>query len=311
MHGSKKTEATAAGSGKKAGGPFGSAYLEVLRPKQWIKNGFVFAALIFSHDLFVFEQVIKTLAGFLAFCVLSSAAYVFNDLMDRNQDRDHPKKSQRPIASDRITVRAASVLFALLAAAGITGAWAINEQFGIVATIYIVINVAYSLVLKHIVIVDVMILSSGFMLRLFAGAAIIGAVMSSWFIICTILVSLFLGLGKRRQEMVTLGDKAAQHRSVLSHYTPYVLDQMISVVTASTLISYAIYTISDETVEKYQTDKLVLTLPFVLYGIFRYLYLIHGKGKGENPSTLMLEDRPMVINFALYILTVVLIIYLY
>jgi len=283
--------------------------LAALRPKQWVKNGLVFAALVFSHDLFDAEQFARTVLGFLIFCLLSSAAYVFNDLMDRDQDRGHPEKGRRPIAAGRIPVPAATGICIGLALVGLAGAWLIRSSFGIVALTYLVLNLGYSLVLKHVVIVDVMILSSGFMLRLFAGAAIIDAHMSSWFIICTILLSLFLGLGKRRQEIVHLGDRASEHRSVLSQYTPYVLDQMIAVVTASALISYAIYTISEQTIEKFGTEKLVLTLPFVLYGIFRYLYLIHGKGKGDSPSTLMVEDVPMVINGILYLLAVVLIIY--
>ncbi len=288
---------------------FAASLFQLLRPKQWTKNIFVFAVLIFSHDLFVPRQVAKALLGFVIFCIISSAAYVFNDLMDREQDRHHPRKCMRPIASGRISPHAAVAIFIMLSLLGLAGAAALNYRFGGIALVYLLINVGYSIYLKRVVILDVMILASGFMLRLFSGAAILDVAMSSWFIICTILVSLFLGLGKRRQELVIMGDRAAQHRDVLKHYTPYVLDQMIAVVTASTLISYAIYTISEETVRKFQTQNLVLTLPFVLYGIFRYLYLIHRHGKGDSPTMLMLEDVPMMINSVLYVLTVIVVIY--
>jgi|YNPNPStandDraft_1061719.scaffolds.fasta_scaffold06997_5 4-hydroxybenzoate polyprenyltransferase len=286
-----------------------ASLIELLRPKQWTKNIFVFAVLIFSHDLFVPRQVARAVLGFIVFCVISSAAYVFNDLMDREQDRHHPRKCRRPIASGRVSPLLAVVIFVALSLIGLASAAAIHYRFGIIAAVYLGINVGYSLYLKHVVILDVMILSSGFVLRLFSGAAILDVTMSSWFIICTILVSLFLGLGKRRQELVIMGDKAVRHRDVLKHYTPYFLDQMIAVVTASTLISYAIYTISEETVRKFHTQNLVLTLPFVLYGIFRYLYLIHRHGKGDSPTMLMLEDVPMMINSVLYIVTVIVVIY--
>ncbi len=279
------------------------------RPQQWIKNLFLFAALIFSGNLFVLHDVLLTIGGFFFFCLASSGVYLFNDVSDLENDKLHPVKSQRPLPSGKLSARSALTASALLAAAGFTGGLYLRTDFGLLILLYLAINVLYSLKLKDIVILDVMTISAGFVLRVVAGAVLIGVPTSEWLIICTLLLSLFLGFSKRRHELTYLESEAETHRSVLAHYSPYFLDQMIGIVTASTVMSYALYTISDETVRKFGTNHLYYTVPFVLYGIFRYLYLVHKMEAGGNPTKLAATDIPLLINIALWILSSAIIIY--
>jgi len=280
-----------------------------MRVPQWIKNFFVFAALVFSFHLRNIQDDLVTFYGFLAFSLAASAIYLVNDIADLEADRLHPVKSQRPLPSGKLSTSTAmgSAVFLMLIA--LAGGFYLNVQFGIVVAIYIAINILYSYWLKRVVILDVMTISAGFVLRVAAGAYLIDVPMSEWLLICTVLLSLFLGFSKRRHEITLLEKSANTHRSVLEHYTPYFLDQMIGIVTASTVMSYALYTMSEETMQKFGTRHLVYTVPFVLYGIFRYLYLVHRSEEGGNPTKLALTDRPLLINIILWVVSVIVIIY--
>jgi 4-hydroxybenzoate polyprenyltransferase len=286
------------------------AVVKSMRPAQWTKNLFVFAALIFSQQFFSAPLLLKTAGAFLSFCVVSGAFYIFNDLRDREEDRAHPKKSQRPIARGEISPAQALALFGGLAAAGLALAFFLGRGFFLAVVIYFVLQVAYSLKLKQVVILDIFVIAAGFVIRVVAGGLVIAVPISSWLLICATLLALLLSMGKRRHELVLLENRAAEHRPILREYSAYLLDQMIAVVTASTLIAYCLYTISAETVEKFGTSRLIWTTPFVLYGIFRYLYLVHLKGKGGSPEEIIIHDRPMLLNMVLWIAAVILVLYL-
>jgi 4-hydroxybenzoate polyprenyltransferase len=242
--------------------------------------------------------------------LISGAIYIFNDLRDREEDRAHPKKSQRPIAKGEISPSEAIVLFVVLAAVGLAAAFFLQRGFFLAALVYFLLQVAYSLKLKQVVILDIFVIAAGFVIRVVAGGLVIGVPISSWLLICTMLLALLLSMGKRRHELTLLEERAIEHRPILKEYSAYLLDQMIAVVTASTLIAYCLYTISPETVEKFGTSNLVWTAPFVLYGIFRYLYLVHLKGKGGSPEEFIIQDKPMLLNIVLWILAVILVLYL-
>jgi len=278
-----------------------------LRPKQWIKNLFIFAPLIFSQNLLDKPLFLKTVVAFVTFCLLSSAHYIFNDLQDLEEDKLHPLKSQRPLASGRLQKPAAVVAMVVLGIAGFGLALTINEYFFLIGMFYIVLQIAYSLCLKHVVILDIFVIAAGFLIRVVAGGLAIRVDISHWLLICTMLLSLFLAMGKRRHELVLLNRSAISHRPILKEYNTYLLDQMISVVTASTLVAYCLYTISEETVAKFGTANLIYTVPFVLYGIFRYLYLIHQKAGGGSPESLIIEDKPLLLDTFLWIVAAVLI----
>ena len=279
-----------------------------MRPEQWTKNLIVFAALIFGQRLFDPAAVGRSLAAFLIFCALSGVVYLINDLTDRESDQLHPYKRHRPIAAGRLTPSVALGAAVLIGAAALVAALAVRPMFAAIAASYLLLFTAYSRVLKHVVILDVLAISIGFVLRAAGGAAAITVPMSHWLLVCTILLALFLALSKRRHELTLLAGNASGHRKILEEYNPYLLDQMIGVVTASTLMAYIIYCTSPETTAKFGTDHLVLTTPFPIYGIFRYLYLVHQRGSG-NPSDVLLTDRPLVACIALWGLAVVAIIY--
>ena len=285
-----------------------SAVLASLRPQQWVKNLFVFGGLIFAQRLFT-PSVWPALGAFAIFCGLSGAIYLLNDVADRHKDRLHPEKRHRPIAAGRLAPRVAVAVAAVLIVVGLAlGVW-LSPRFAAAAVAYVVLLVAYSAWLKHVVIVDVLVVASGFVLRAVAGALVIDVAISGWLLICTILLALFLALGKRRHEVLTLEASAARHRPILAEYSAGLLDQMVAVVTASTVTTYALYTMSPETVAKFHTSLLPATLPFVLYGIFRYLYLLYHRRLGGNPSEIVLRDRALLINAVLWLITVLLIIY--
>ena len=280
-----------------------------LRPAQWSKNLLVFAGLLFGRRLFDATAVLDAVSAFAVFCTLSGVVYLVNDIADRDSDRRHPLKSQRPIASGALPVTVAAAVAAALAAAGLGVAYAIGPAFAGVAAVYLALQVLYSFLLKHIVIIDVLTIAIGFVLRAVGGAVAVQVEISHWLLVCTILLALFIALAKRRHEIVLLASSATSHRPILGEYSPYLLDQMIGVVTASTLISYIFYTISPETQAKFGTAWLGLTIPFPLYGIFRYLYLVHQREGGGSPADLLLTDRPLLACVALWALTVALIIY--
>jgi 4-hydroxybenzoate polyprenyltransferase len=280
-----------------------------LRPGQWTKNLLVFAGLIFGEKLLDPNAAGRAAAAFGIFCLLSSTVYLVNDVRDREADRLHPVKATRPIASGALGVSTAVAAAVLLAAVSAGAAFWLSYTFGLVALAYLGLLTAYSFVLKHVVIVDVLVLAGGFVLRAAAGAVAVGVDFSHWLLLLTLLGALFLALSKRRAELVALAGGAGAHRKSLAQYSPYLLDQMIGVVTASTLLAYAFYTIHPETVAKFGTDRLLWTVPFPLYGIFRYLYLVHQREGGGNPSDTLLDDRPILACVALWGLAVIAIVY--
>jgi len=280
-----------------------------LRPQQWTKNLIVLAGLIFGERLLDPVAVADATVAFGVFCLLSGVVYIVNDIRDREADRLHPVKSRRPIASGALPVGVAATFGVLLAAVALVAAFRLSGSFGVVGSTYLVLLVIYSVWLKHLVILDVLTLSIGFVLRAWGGAVAVGVGMSHWLLLLTLLGALFLALSKRRAELVSLSTGARHHRPTLAEYSPHLLDQMISVVTASTLLAYALYTIDVETVARFGTDRLLWTLPFPLYGIFRYLYLVHQREGGGNPSEILLSDRPILACVALWGAAVVLVIY--
>ena len=280
-----------------------------LRPHQWTKNLVLFAALAFSKHLFEAGPLLRALTAFALFCGLSGAVYLLNDVADRERDRMHPLKRLRPVASGALSPRTAVGLAALIGLACLALSFTLGIRFAACAVLYLALNLLYSFWLKEVVIVDVLAISLGFVLRAVAGAMAIEVLISEWLLICTILLALFLTLSKRRHELTTLSDSAVGHRPTLQEYSPYLLDQMIAVVTPSCVMAYALYTLAQETRDKFQTDRLAWTIPFVLYGIFRYLYLVHRKEKGGSPTDMLLTDRPLLVDVFLWALAVVLILY--
>lgn len=276
-------------------------YLRALRPHQWVKNAFVFAALVFSRNLTNTELGLKTLAIFGAFCLVASAIYLINDVADYDRDRVHPKKSLRPIASGAVPRSHAVVFSLLLAPIGLSIAFWLNTATGVVVVTYAVMNLAYSVWLKHFVLLDVFMIALGFLFRVTAGAFAIEVDISFWLLICTFFISLFLAFCKRRHELESLGEDAISHRGNLAHYSLQFIDKMVAALASMTVMSYALYTIDPRTVEKVGTNGLVLTVPLVLFGIFRYLYLVHLHQKGGSPTEVILTDRGMQVVIALYL----------
>jgi 4-hydroxybenzoate polyprenyltransferase len=280
-----------------------------LRPDQWTKNLLVFAALIFAVKLLDPAALANASAAFLIFCALSGAVYLINDVSDREADSLHPIKRMRPIASGALSPAAALAWAVGLSVLALAAAYRLQPMFAVSALAYLTLFVLYTRWLKHIVILDVMSIAIGFVLRAEAGGLVIGVPVSDWLLVCTILGALFLGLAKRRHEITMLGDGAKGHRRILEEYDPYLLDQMIAIVAAATLVVYVIYCASPETAERFNTRLLVLTTPFPIYGIFRYLYLVHRKHGGGSPSDMLLRDRPLLGCVALWGIAVILIIY--
>jgi 4-hydroxybenzoate polyprenyltransferase len=283
--------------------------LASLRPEQWTKNLFVFAGVLFGGRLTDVAALGRATAAFAIFCALSGVVYLLNDLVDREADLGHPLKRLRPIASGQLSAQTAAVAAAALAAIAIGASVMLSPAFALLAVIYVALLAAYSFVLKHLVIIDALTIAAGFVLRAAAGAVAVTVPISHWLLVCTTLLALFLVLSKRRHELTLLTDGAMTHRPILNEYSPYLLDQMIAVVTASTLVAYSVYATSTETAERLHTTRLGLTIPFVLYGIFRYLYLVHQKRAGGSPADLLLTDRPLLACVGLWALTVALILY--
>lgn len=269
-----------------------------MRPRHWVKNAFVLPALIFSKHFFDLSYLTRCSGAVLCFCLLSGVVYLFNDIFDRKQDRLHPEKSQRPIAAGTLSVALAATVALAFLVFGLALAYWLHPNFGLVTLIYIALNGAYTLKLKHVVLVDVMIVASGFLLRALGGAMVIEVFISTWFIICTFMLALFLAVVKRRQEIVELADAAGDHRAILEEYSLPFLDQMISALTAATLVCYALYAmgVGDE-----KGAQMQWTIPFVLYGMLRYLYLVYHRGHGDNPTTVIWSDRPLQINALLWL----------
>ena len=283
--------------------------LTAMRPRQWAKNVFVLAPLVFARQLTDPATLGRALLAFAAFSLLASAVYLFNDIRDREEDRRHPRKSRRPIAAGRLPIPVAGAAAAFLALVALGMGIGLGGAFVAILVAYLAANLGYSLGFKRLVIVDVMVLSVGFVLRVMAGGVAVRVEVSDWLILCTSFLALFLAFSKRRHELMLLADDAAEQRQVLSHYSPAFLDQMINVVTAGTVVAYAIWAISPETVEKFGTHDLALTMPFVLFGIFRYLYLIYQRPSERNPTEAILGDKPFLINILLWGSSVVWVIY--
>ena len=282
-----------------------------MRPKQWSKNLLLFAGLVFSHNLGDWTRVTYALAAFAVFCCLSGAVYIINDIRDLESDRQHPLKSNRPIASGRLPVRTALLAAMILVVGSVVGSYAVNLRFGLIATLYFVLMVLYSLALKHVVILDLMIVALGFVIRAVAGVKAIELAgetipITPWFITCVMFLALFIAICKRRHELLLLAESAANHRPVLEEYSQAFLDQMVSVATAATVISYALYVVLGVP----QRDHMIWTLPFVLYGIFRYLYLVYKRDEGGTPEVMVLQDPALLINVLVWLATVGIILYL-
>jgi len=292
-----------------ASGSSAGLLLASLRPEQWTKNLFVFAGVLFGGHLFDAWAILQAAAAFVVFCALSGVVYLINDLVDREADQRHPLKRLRPIASGRLTPRAALVAAIVLGIAGLAASLALSPAFAGFAAAYVALLAVYSVVLKHLVIIDALTIAAGVVLRAAAGAVAVSVPISHWLLVCTTLLALFLVLSKRRHELTLLADGAMTHRPILNEYSPYLLDQMIAVVTASTLVAYSVYSTSTETAERLGTTRLGLTIPFVLYGIFRYLYLVHQKRGGGSPADLLLTDRPLLACVGLWALAVAVILY--
>ena len=282
--------------------------LKSMRPKQWTKNVFVLAALVFDRKLFQTEYLLHTLAGFAIFCLISSAVYLINDLVDIEKDRMHPVKRNRPLASGQLPKSTAVIAAVALIAVCLPASLALGVNFAVISIGYLVLMVAYSFVLKNLVIIDVMTIAAGFVLRVAAGVVLVDVErFSPWLYICMTLLALFLGFSKRRHEIALLADDANNHRTILDQYSLRLLDEMINVVASSTVIAYSLYTFFAPNVPS--NHAMMLTIPFVLYGIFRYLYLIHIKKEGGSPEELLLKDRPFFLNVLLFGIAVVGIMY--
>jgi len=282
---------------------------KTLRPKQWTKNGFIFAALIFDVKLFHVAPLLRTVAGFALLCLISGTVYLINDLVDVEKDRQHPVKKNRPIAAGQVPFNIAVITAILLPAITLPLSFALNINFGIIITAYLLLQIGYSFFLKNIVIVDVLALAAGFVLRVAAGVPLVAAErFSPWLYVFTVLLALFLGLGKRRQELVLLKGNAGNARSILNQYNIPFLDSMMSVVTTGTVITYAFYTFSAPNLPG--NHLMMLTIPFIIYGIFRYLFVIHVQGNGGAPDEVLLTDRPLQLNIVLFGLVVLVILYL-
>jgi 4-hydroxybenzoate polyprenyltransferase len=287
----------------------GKYFFWALRPKQWVKNTFIFLPLIFGRKLFILPELFWSLVAFCIFSLVSSTGYLINDLMDVQEDRLHPLKRLRPIASGKLSVKAATLAAFLLGFASVASAFMLDIRFGWIVIIYCIFNLLYTKFLKEVVIIDVFCLGLFFLLRIIAGSVISAIELSHWIIIMTVLLALFLGFNKRRQELNLLEEKAVLHRRVLIHYDAYFIDQMIAVITSSIVVVYMLYTIDIRTVREFGSTHLMYSIPFVYYGIFRYLYLIHKVKKEGDPTSILLSDAKMLLNLLLWITVCVAVIY--
>jgi 4-hydroxybenzoate polyprenyltransferase len=286
-----------------------SALIKTMRPRQWTKNIFIFAALVFDGQLFVLESFSRTLAGFILFCLISSCVYILNDIVDVEADRQHPDKKNRPIPSGKLPISVAWSALAILVISVVISSYLLDLEFMYVVAAYFVLNITYSLWLKHIPILDVLIIAAGFVLRVHAGVTLIEVErFSPWLYVLMTLLSLFLGFGKRRAELALLAHGAGSHRKVFDGYTLPLLDQYIIVVSGTTIVAYSLYTFSAPNLP--ENHSMMLTIPFVVYSIFRYLYLIQVKHAGGTPEEILLLDRPFQISMILWGLAVIAVFYL-
>lgn len=282
------------------------AMLEVIRPGQWVKNLLVMAGFFFalgdrSHAIDLRQALMKSLLALALFCMVSGAVYIMNDLHDIKEDRVHPQKRLRPIASGALSARVAVAQYFIMLALVLSGSLLVGREFAISVGVYFVLQVMYTYFFKDMVVADLIAIASGFVIRVFSGTAAVGIYASPWMLICTFMAALFLVLGKRRDEKAMLGGSASDHRPVLAQYDLQMLDHMITATAGATVVCYAIYTTSAETVAKFSTELLVLTVPFVVFGIFRYMYLVLCCGRGGSPEQVLVRDRPTLVNILLYL----------
>ncbi|RPK28188.1 hypothetical protein EDO6_03711 [Paenibacillus xylanexedens] len=281
-------------------GSTASGLIRLLRPKQWTKNLLLFAALLFSFEEIRAETILATLLGFILFSLVAGCVYILNDFVDRDRDRQHPVKKYRPMASGQVNPSHALLFGIILLILSVGTAFMMNPLFGVLCIVYFMLNVSYSFVLKHLVILDMMTIAAGFVLRAIAGGVLIHVPFTPWFLICTMLLSLFLAIGKRRNELTLLEGNTGSHRKVLDNYSITLLDQFNTIVTTATIISYSLFTFTSD-----RTIHLMWTIPLVIYGMFRYLYLIHMKNQGGSPDRVLFEDKPILITVMLYVISVV------
>ncbi len=282
--------------------------LRLMRPHQWLKNIFVFIGLLFGHAWHDAETVQQVILAFTAFCLVSSAVYTANDIVDRAQDRLHPKKNQRPLAAGTIPVSLAAVFAVLLCGIGLALAFAASQKVFVILLSYVLINIAYTLRLKHVVILDIFIIATGFMLRILAGTLGVGIQPSQWLLLCGLMVTLFLGFTKRRAEIIALNEDKVAHRRVLEHYSPVLLDKMIVITASGLIMSYSLYTMNADTIRIHHTPNLIFTVPFVIYGVFRYIYLLHHQSQGGDPSHDLVRDPHLIIAVSVWLATTLLLI---
>lgn len=281
-----------------------------MRPQEWVKNLLVFSGVIFSRSLFDLHDLWTSTLGFLVFCAASSGIYLFNDLCDVESDRAHPIKSTRPLAAGELNLNLARLAMVALFAAAAVGSLALSSRFALIIVLYLTACVAYSLQLKNIVILDVILIASGFVLRAISGAVLIDVTISEWLIICTSMVALLVGFGKRRHELMLLRSAASTHRKNLGEYSVHFLDSIMAICAGAALITYALYTRDDETVARVGSQWMLITIPFVVYGVFRYLFLIHQRDAGGDPVKILFRDRPTVLNLLLWLIAASLVVYL-
>jgi 4-hydroxybenzoate polyprenyltransferase len=274
----------------------------LMRPRQWVKNGFVFMGLLFANEWRQPEMLRRVLLATLAFSLVASGVYVLNDLLDRGRDLHHPTKKSRPLAAGQISVTVALLLLALLwIAGGAVGLW-VSRTVLLILLAYVAINILYSLGLRQVVILDVFLIAAGFMLRILAGTVGVGIAPSQWLLICGFMVALFLGFAKRRAELYALSGETSNHRSVLEHYQPVLLDKMIVVTATCVILTYSLYTMSPVTVQNHHTESLIYTAPFVVYGIFRYIYTLHHQQTGTEPANEIFRDPHILLSIAGWLL---------
>lgn len=283
--------------------------IKLIRVPQWVKNLFVFIPVVYSRNLFHADYLISSIIAFVIFCLLSSVVYVINDIVDAEADRHHPVKKNRPIASGKISNKKGMLIALILFIASVTLSLYTNSNFKIFASLFLLINIYYSFRLKHIVLLDIFSIAAGFMIRVTAGALVISVEISSWLILTTMFLSIFLAVMKRRSEIYVAGDEQSSTRKVLEDYSTNFIDQMATIAAAGVIISYALYTVSERTVTVFQTEHLIYTTPFVVYGIFRYMFLVLNHNKGENTTEIMVTDISMITNIVLYSLTTIIIVY--
>jgi 4-hydroxybenzoate polyprenyltransferase len=281
----------------------------LMRPHQWVKNLFVFTGLLFGHAWHNPHLVMQAVIAFSAFCLISSAIYTINDIVDVEQDKQHPKKCKRPLASGALSIHAAFLLAILLSVSGLVLAYTASQTVLIILAGYALMNVAYSFRLKHVVILDIFIIATGFMLRILAGTLGIGIPPSQWLLLCGLMVTLFLGFTKRRAEIIALTDDKIAHRKVLEHYSPVLLDKMIGINAAGLIMSYSLYTMNPDTIRIQGTANLIYTVPFVMYGVFRYIYLLHHQNRcGDTAHDLVRDPHLFIVVSAWLIVTILLIV---